>query len=131
MDSSKKTVYQCDVCHKWFCESHQKAKLPYFVEWETMFDVQGNPEVKALFYSEYRRQDGHPDFVHLRKTVEALELEEKTKNALIKQVFDRMNDDESVLRWRKLISTPERENELELSGMNLRIEELKKKKERE
>ena len=55
-----------------------------------MFDVQGNPEVKALFYSEYGRQDGHADFVYLRKTVEALELEKKHQNSRIQEKIDKM-----------------------------------------
>ena len=90
IDSSKKTVYHCDLCNKWFCETHLNPKFPYFVDWDTTFDVQGDPEVKALFFSEYRRNDGHADFVYLRKTIEALELEEKTRNELIRQAMNRM-----------------------------------------
>lgn len=89
-DSFKKPVYHCDVCNKWFCELHSKPKLPYFVDWETMFDVQGNSAVKALFYSEYRRQDGHSDFVYLRRIIEAMELEEKERDRLIQQGIDKM-----------------------------------------
>jgi hypothetical protein len=89
-DSSKKPVYRCDVCGKWFCELHLKPKLPYFVDWETQFDVQGNPAVKALFYSEYGRKDGHSDFVYLRKTVEAIELEKKNQNSKIQENIDKM-----------------------------------------
>jgi hypothetical protein len=100
-DSSEKTVYQCDVCHKWFCDLHQKAKLPYFLDWETMFDVQGNPEVKAFFYSEYGRQDGHADFIYLRKYVETLELEEKIRNQLIKQSLERMMEADEIRRYEK------------------------------
>ena len=69
---------------------HLKPKFPYFVDWDTVFDVQGNPEVKALFYSEYRREEGHPDFVYLRKTIESLQLEERFRNKLIQQAIDRM-----------------------------------------
>ena len=89
-DSSQKPVYRCDVCQKWFCEGHLKPKFPYFVDWETVFDVQGNPEIKYLFYTEYKREGGHPDFIFLRKTIEASELEKKMKNELIKKAIDRM-----------------------------------------
>ena len=52
---------------------------------DTIFDVQGNPEIKALYYTEYKREGGHPDFVYWRKKFEALDLEDKTRNELIKQ----------------------------------------------
>lgn len=89
-DSSKKQVYHCELCDKWFCETHSKPKFPYFIDWDTIFDVQGNPEIKALFHIEYKREGGHPDFVYWRKTIEALDLEEKTRNELIRQAMDRM-----------------------------------------
>jgi hypothetical protein len=60
------------------------------VDWDTISDVQGNPEIKALFHTEYKREGGHPDFVYWRKTFEALDIEEKTRNELIRQAMDRM-----------------------------------------
>ncbi|MGD0405703.1 MAG: hypothetical protein ABSB10_03535 [Candidatus Bathyarchaeia archaeon] len=105
MDSSKKIVYHCDICNKWFCELHLKPKFPYFVDWETVFDVQGNPEVKALFYSEYRREEGHPDFEYLRKIIESLQLEERFRNKLIQQAIDRMieaNQKRNAISMKKL-----------------------------
>jgi hypothetical protein len=89
-DSAKKTVYRCDVCGKWFCELHLKPKFPYFVDWETHFDVQGNPAVKAMFHSEYGRQDGHADFVFLRQTIDKMQEEEKIQEAAIKEKIDKM-----------------------------------------
>jgi len=84
-DSSQKQVYHCDLCEKWFCEKHRKPKFPFFVDWDTISDVQGNPEIKALYYTEYKREGGHPDFVYWRKKFEALDLEDRTRNDLIKQ----------------------------------------------
>ena len=89
-DSSEKQVTHCDLCDKWFCERHRKPKFPFFVDWETIFDVQGDREIKALFYTEYQREGGHPDFVYWRKTFEALDIEEKRRNELIRQAIDRM-----------------------------------------
>lgn len=60
------------------------------MDWDTIFDVQGRPEIKALFYTEYRREGGHPDFVYWRKTFGALDIEEKRRDELIKQAIDRM-----------------------------------------
>jgi hypothetical protein len=91
-DSSKKQVYRCDLCEKWFCEKHLKPKFPYFVDWETVFNVDGDPRIKTAFYTEYKREGGHPDFIFLRKTIENSELEEKKRNQLIKQAIDRMEE---------------------------------------
>jgi hypothetical protein len=60
------------------------------VDWDTVFDVQGNPEVKAAFHTEYGREDGHGDFVYLQKTIETFQIEEKKRNELIKEAMDRM-----------------------------------------
>ena len=90
MDSSQKRVSHCEICNKWFCEAHLKPKFPYFVDWDTVFDAQGDPKIKALFHTEYNREGGHPDFVYLKKTVEALNLEEKTRDKLIQQRIDEM-----------------------------------------
>jgi len=60
------------------------------VDWDTVFNVQGNPEIKALFYTEYKREDGHADFIYLRRILAAREIEEKTRDKLVKQAIDKM-----------------------------------------
>lgn len=109
-DSSEKQVTHCDLCDKWFCERHCEPKFPYFIDWDTVFDIQGNPEIKLLFHTQYRREDGHPDFIYLRKTVEALEIEEKTRNELIKLAIDRM---EEANRKRRIEIRKKKEKEIE------------------
>jgi hypothetical protein len=46
MVSSPKRVSYCEICKKWFCEIHLKPKFPYFVDWDTVFDVQSNPKLR-------------------------------------------------------------------------------------
>jgi hypothetical protein len=67
-----------------------KPKFPFFIDWDTIFDIQGNPEIKALYYTEWQREGGHPDFVYWRTKFESLDLEEKTRNGLIRQGVERM-----------------------------------------
>ena len=90
-------MHRCSLCDKWFCETHLKPKFPYFVDWDNAFDVQGDPEIKVLFHTEFRRKGGHSDFVYLRKTIEALDLEEQTRNKLIKQAMDGMMQPEKCI----------------------------------
>ena len=40
------------------------------------------------------KKDGHPDFVYLRKTIEALEIEEELRNKIIRKL---------LMQWLKLI----------------------------
>lgn len=96
MDSSQRNVHCCDLCNKWFCEVHSEPRFPYFVDWGTMFDVQGDPRIKALFYSEYKRVGGHPCFGFLRKSIEALEIEKSVRDKLIQQAIDKMVNAEKL-----------------------------------
>ncbi len=89
-DSSQKKVSHCPICKKWFCDIHLKPKFPYFVDWDTVFDVQGNPEIKALFYAEYERKDGHADLVYLRNTIEENNRQKKIQDQVIQEKIDRM-----------------------------------------
>jgi uncharacterized protein YkwD len=50
-----------------------------------------SPEVEALYYQEYKREDGHADFEYSRRKFAQLDIEEKQRSELIKQAFDRMN----------------------------------------
>ena len=95
-DYTEKPVSKCKFCGNNFCHEHQQPKFPYFVDWDNLFDIQGNPEIKALYYSEFNRKDGHPDFVFWKKTFERLDLEEEIRNKLIKQAMDKMMDSEPV-----------------------------------
>lgn len=97
-DSSQKPVFHCDLCEKWFCEEHLEPKFPYFVDWDTVLDVCGDPKIKLLFHTEHARKGGHPDFIYFRRTIEGLELEERVRDELIRQAIDRM---EAAFRKRK------------------------------
>lgn len=101
-DISEKLVYRCELCNKWFCEQHRAPKFPYFVDWDTISDVQGDPIIKASFYTDYRREGGHPDFIFFRRTIEASELEEKIRTQLIKQAIDRMEEANRERKTRRL-----------------------------
>ena len=74
----------------WFCELHYNPKFPYFVEWENVFDVQGDPAIKLYLFTEFNRKDGHADLIYFRRTVEAQLTEEQRSEALIEQAMDRM-----------------------------------------
>lgn len=113
-DSSQKPVYHCDLCEKWFCKEHLEPKFPYFVDWDTVFDVGGDPRIKLLFHTEQGREGGHTDYVYARKTIEASELDEKVRNELIKQAIDRMEEAFAQRQYALEIEEEEEEEEAKL-----------------
>ena len=110
-DSFEKQVTHCDLCDKWFCEKHREPKFPFFVDWDTVLDVQGNPEIKALFHTEYERKGGHPDFAYWRKTFEALDIEEEIRNKLIRLAIESMVEADKDRIDLTIEKTPKRQYE--------------------
>ncbi len=87
-DFSKKKVFRCEYCNRLLCEKHIEPRLSFIPNFNP---TNYSPEIEALYYQEYRRQGGHPDFRYSQKKFEDLDIEEKTRNELIKQALDRMN----------------------------------------
>jgi hypothetical protein len=87
-DFSKKKVFRCEYCGRLLCEKHIEPRLSFIPN----FNPTGySHEIEALYYKEHNRRGGHPDFGYSRKKFEDLDIEEKTRNELIKQALDRMN----------------------------------------
>jgi hypothetical protein len=87
-DSSKKKVFKCGLCERWFCEKHREPRLAFIRDLKAMARF---PELRVLFGGEWNREDGHPDLEYSRRKFRELEIEEKRRNELIKQALDRMN----------------------------------------
>jgi hypothetical protein len=88
-DFSKKEVFRCKFCNRLLCEKHIEPRLAFIPNFNP---TSYSPEVEALYYSEYKRQDGHPDFKYSQIKFKELDVEEKARNELIKQALDRMNE---------------------------------------
>jgi len=56
--------------------------------WQAIDD---SPKIRALYYTEMQRENGHPDFEYTRRKFRELDIEEKRRNVLIKKALDRMN----------------------------------------
>lgn len=87
-DFSKKKVFRCKFCNRLFCEKHIEPRLAFI---QNFNPTNYSPEIEALYYREYRRTDGHPDFAYSQLKFEELDIEKQTRNELIKQALDRMN----------------------------------------
>ncbi|MCW4047950.1 MAG: hypothetical protein NWE99_10420 [Candidatus Bathyarchaeota archaeon] len=87
-DFSKKKVFRCEFCDRLFCEKHIEPRLAFIPNFNP---TKYSPELEVLYYQERKRLDGHPDFSYSRMKFEEMDIEEKTRNELIKQALDRMN----------------------------------------
>ena len=87
-DFSKKTVYKCGFCERWFCDEHIDARTVFIKDWKL---IECNPEVKALYNTEIQREDGHPDFAYTKMKFIELNIEKKERNKLTRQALDKMN----------------------------------------
>lgn len=88
-DFSKKKVFQCKLCERWFCEKHIEPRLAFIKDLKA---IEKSPEIRALYYTEVEgKEEGHPDFVYSRIKLMELDMEEKLRNELIKEALDRMN----------------------------------------
>jgi hypothetical protein len=117
-DYSEKTVYHCELCDKWFCEEHRSPKFPYFIDWDNVLDVHGDPQIKALYYTEYKREGGHPDFNYWRKMFEARDIAEKELDRLIEIGLDKMN---AAFKEREYQRAEERYHQAQLKAEKERI----------
>ncbi|MEM2912531.1 MAG: hypothetical protein QW146_08515, partial [Candidatus Bathyarchaeia archaeon] len=83
-DFSKKRVYQCELCGRWFCEKHIEPRLAFV----SQRVIDSSPEIAALYREEMQHQNGHPDFEYSRRKFAELEVEEKVRLAFIEKALD-------------------------------------------
>ena len=84
-DSRKKTLYQCNLCERWFCAKHFEPKLVRIPDYKAFAKY---PEARVIFEKE-RREDGHPDFEYSLKRIKELDMEEKLYSKLIEDALNR------------------------------------------
>lgn len=88
-DFSKKKVYRCDLCDRWFCEKHFEPRLAFIKDLDASEKI---PEISALYHTEVEgKEDGHPDFEYSRRKLAELDIEEKRRSALKEEALNRMN----------------------------------------
>lgn len=76
--SLKKRVYQCSYCERWFCKKHLKPKVSVFSPTQiTIKDLAW----KNFVEREWKRKDGHPDYVYTKEKMAELGVEEEVTGA--------------------------------------------------
>lgn len=85
-DSSRKALYKCRLCERWFCAKHFEPRLAYIRDLKA---VAKYPDVRVSFEKEWRREDGHPDFAYSLKRFRELDMEAELHSKLIEEALNR------------------------------------------
>jgi len=71
--SSRKKVYQCRYCERWFCKKHLKPEVSVFSPTQVTIK---DSAWKNFIEKEWKNKDGHPDYVYTREKMKELEAKE-------------------------------------------------------
>ena len=93
-DSSKKKLYQCQLCERWFCEKHLEPKLAVFRDLESIIK---DPVWREEVEKDWGRDDGHPDYEYTKERFDELKVEEEK---IRKEIEDFLNKSKA---YRKII----------------------------
>ncbi|MCS7123526.1 MAG: hypothetical protein RMJ17_03070 [Candidatus Aenigmarchaeota archaeon] len=73
-DSSKKELFRCKYCGRFFCKKHLPPRLAVL---RSSIEEIKDPILKDRIYEEWRKSNGHPDWVWSRKHLEELKIKEE------------------------------------------------------
>jgi len=71
-DSSKKKLYLCPYCQRWFCERHFEPKVVYVPDYSKIIK---DAAWRDVVEKDRKREDGHPDFAYTEERMTELEIE--------------------------------------------------------
>lgn len=97
-DSSRKRLFKCNYCGRRFCKKHLRPRL---ATPRSFIEKIKDPVLKDKVYEEWRRPNGHPDWVWTRKYFEELELKKEEERRKFLEILDK-------LKGKKITEMPER-----------------------
>lgn len=89
-DSSKKKLYRCRHCERYFCKRHLSPRLTAM---RSAIEEIKDPILRNEVYEEWRKPNGHPDWIWTKKYFEELELKEGEKREKIWKVLDQLKEE--------------------------------------
>jgi len=88
-DSSKKKLYQCPYCERWFCEKHIEPRI---ATTRSAIEQIADPILRDKVLEEWRKPDGHPDFVWTKKYFEDLRIKEEMEREKLWKAMDKLKE---------------------------------------
>ncbi len=76
-DTSEKTLYKCKYYGQFFCKKHLEPKL--VLSMKDALDKFNELKLEEVFEKEWRKEEGHPDFVYTKEFLEKLGGEKRRR----------------------------------------------------
>ena len=83
--SSRKRLYQCNQCERWFCKKHLEPRIAGI---PVLSEVIKDSAWQNLIEKERRRKEGHPDFQYTKVKWQELKIERELAWANMKALLD-------------------------------------------
>jgi hypothetical protein len=90
-DSSKKRLFKCHLCQRYFCEKHLPPRLTIM---RSAIEEIKDKVLRDKVYEEWRKTNGHPDVVWTEKYFEKLKIEEEKKSERFWEVVEGLEEAE-------------------------------------
>jgi uncharacterized protein YkwD len=87
-DSSKKKLYQCPYCGRWFCEKHIEPRI---ATTRGAIEQIRDPVLRDKVLEEWRKPDGHPDTVWTKKYFEDLKKQQEEERKKFWEALEDLN----------------------------------------
>jgi len=87
-DSSKKKLYQCPYCGRWFCEKHIEPRI---ATTRGAIEQISDPVLRDKVLEEWRKPDGHPDTVWTKKYFEDLKKQQEEEREKFWEALEDLN----------------------------------------
>ena len=94
-DRSKKELFQCLYCKKWFCKTHLEPRLSVF---RSFIGKIKDPTIRDKIDKEWKKRGGHPDTVWTKSYIDNLKLKKEEDR---KEFFDMLDKSKPQRRHRK------------------------------
>ncbi len=92
-DSSRKRLYKCRYCGRYFCKRHLPPRLAVL---RSAIESIKDPILREKAYREWRKPNGHPDWIWTKKFFEELKTKEEERREKFFETLDRWKEKERI-----------------------------------
>ncbi len=102
-DSSKKRLFQCNFCERWFCQTHLEPRLAVIRDFKAVIK---DATWRRIVEKERRRKDGHPDYAYTWQRLKELKVEKEITRAKMSALLDKSKAYRKPVPFKKEVAVP-------------------------